>query len=234
MSGLLHRRHFRRFAYRTLHGFGPLAQPPWRQISAIGAIVLAVAAVSYLIPSSRPRSIAKPAPVVTTSTDHPSEAPITTAYQSTATGDQPKYIHLPTINTQGYIQAVGIDQHHQVAVPTNIHLAGWFVNSVTPGDPGLSIIDGHLDGYRLPGIFASLGRLKPGDRFSVDLANGRTRTFQVKTVQSLPTAQAASTLFSQDPSITRQLNLITCSGTFVKSAAAYDQRVIVTAEYITP
>jgi LPXTG-site transpeptidase (sortase) family protein len=172
-----------------------------------------------------PASTAK---VVTNSTEHPSEDPVT-EYHSDATGSQPKYIHLPSIGNQGFIQKVGVDQHQQIAVPTNIHLAGWFTSTVTPGDPGLSIIDGHLDGRSQPGIFAGLSHLKPGDTFTVGLANGTTRKFQVKTVQSLSAADAAAALFSQTPGISRQLNLITCSGTF-STSAGYDHRVIVTAQ----
>jgi len=166
--------------------------------------------------------------VVRVSTDHPDEAKLA-AYHSTATGTQPKYLRLPTIHAEGYIQAVGVDQHRQIAVPTNINLAGWFTSTVTPGDLGLSIIDGHLDGRTGPGIFADLARLKPADTFTIDLANGTTRTFQVKTVQSLPTDQAAAALFSQAPGVARQLNLITCGGTY-KAATGYDHRVVVTAQ----
>lgn len=174
-----------------------------------------------------------PTHVVTVSTQHPSEADINqSTYQSTATGDQPKYIRLPSIGAGGYIQAVGMDQNNQVAVPTNIHLAGWFVKTVTPGDLGLSIIDGHLDGYRRPGIFDDLGGLKPGDKFEVDLANGATRVFSVVTVQKVPLAQAATALFNQSAGISHELNLITCGGSFT-AAVGYDMRVIVIAKLIT-
>ncbi len=169
---------------------------------------------------------------VTFSTDHPSEDQIEpSTYHSTASGFEPKSLNLPSIHTQGFIQKVGVDQHSQIAVPTNIHLAGWFVNTVTPGSLGLSIIDGHLDGYRLPGIFADIAKLKPGDSIVVELANGLTRKFRVVRVQSLPTSQAVSVLFSQTPGISRQLNLITCGGVFNKSAG-YDHRVIVMASLL--
>jgi LPXTG-site transpeptidase (sortase) family protein len=183
--------------------------------------------------NSAPHNSRKPAlPVaVTISTDHPSEATIPNTYRSTATGQQPKYLRLPTIHAQGFVQAVGIDQHHQVAVPTNINLAGWFADTVTPGEPGLSIVDGHLDGRQRPGIFANLAQLKQGDTFSVDLANGVTHQFRVLSVQSLPTDESAAVLFSQAPGVTNQLNLITCGGTF-KQAAGYDHRVVVTASLL--
>ena len=125
---------------------------------------------------------------------------------------------------------VGVDQHRQIAVPSNINLAGWFYQTVTPGDLGLSVIDGHLDGYRHPGIFAKLAKLKPGDKFSVELGNGSTSTFQVKSVHSYPTAQATNAIFSQLPGASRQLNLITCGSNF--GNAGYDQRVVVASQLV--
>jgi LPXTG-site transpeptidase (sortase) family protein len=192
----------------------------------MGGVLMA----SFLVPRPKPASIAAPGAShsITVSTDHPAEEPIS-AYHSTAVGSEPKVLRLPTIQAEGYVQKVGVDQHRQVAVPTNIHLAGWFADMPVPGDPGLSIIDGHLDGRRQPGIFAHLDRLKPGDRFEVELASGAVRRFRVKTVQSLPTAQAAALLFSQTPGLDRQLNLITCGGTY-RGAAGYDRRIIVTAQ----
>ncbi len=226
---LLHRRRLRRARYLVAER---LRRPHWRDSLAVAGIVTVVLTLSWLTSKSQPAATkaASPSPrAVTASTDHPSEEPVTAVYHSTATGTQPKYLRLPTIHAEGYIQAVGVDQHRQIAVPTNINLAGWFTSTVTPGDLGLSIIDGHLDGRRLPGIFASLAKLKPGDTFSIDLANGVTRKFQVKTVQSLPTADAAAALFSQTPGISRQLNLITCGGAF-STSSGYDHRVVVTAQ----
>jgi len=207
-----------------------LAKSPWRQLTAVTGLVAVSLVLSWLTPAPTKPAKVVAAPAVTTSTDHPAET-VPATYHSTAVGTEPAYLSLPTIKAAGYIQKVGIDQNHQVAVPTNIHLAGWFVDTVKPGDPGLSIIDGHLDGRTQPGIFIDLAELKIGDIFDVRLATGDVRHFRVKSVQSLPVAQAASLLFSQDPTITRQLNLITCGGSYNKTAG-YDQRVIVTSEFI--
>jgi hypothetical protein len=211
-----------------------LTARPWRDVAYPALIAAFVCFISYSIP---PLRIAAPDPVtgvVTVSTDHPSETkPNAATYHSTATGNEPKVIRLPGINAEGFIQKVGVDQSRQIAVPTNIHLAGWFIDAVAPGDAGLSIIDGHLDGSSQPGIFANLGQLKPGDTYEIELASGSIRRFRVKTVQSLSVAAAASVLFSQIPGLARPVNLITCGGVFVKSAKSYDQRVVVISEYVS-
>jgi hypothetical protein len=227
------RRLWRRRAYAFLQRLHLLREQPWRTPALIAVVVSTVLAVSCALPQ-HPKAPLAPAAagVVIVSTDHPDESPLA-GYRSTATGTEPKYLRLPTIGTEGFVQKVGVDQHRQIAVPTNINLAGWFTESVAPGQLGLSIIDGHLNGSGKPGIFARLEKLKPGATFTVELANGATRQFRVATVQSLPTDQAAAALFSQAPGVSSQLNLITCGGSFNKSTHTYDHRVIVTSEYIS-
>ncbi len=211
----------------------PVLRRPILRWLIVALLLAAVAGFAYYftLRLRGPSATSSPTDVVTKSTDQPSEEPITT-YQSNATGKQPKYLRLPSIDTQGFIQKMGVDQRKQVAVPTNIHLAGWFTSSPAPGEPGLSIIDGHLDGVQKPGIFAKLDHLKPHDLFNVELANGEVRQFRVVSVQSVPTDKAAAVLFSQTPGIARQLNLITCGGTFNTASRSYDHRVIVTSEYV--
>jgi LPXTG-site transpeptidase (sortase) family protein len=172
--------------------------------------------------------------VVTHTSSNPSEKPINSFnYVSTATGDEPKYISLPTIHESGYIEKVGIDQYHQVASPDNVNLAGWYVNSLTPGQDGLSIIDGHVDGKTGPGIFLRLSELKIGDNFEVDLANGKKLTYNVEQITSVKAANVPNVLFAKSPNIKSQLNLITCYGTFNYSSDQYDQRTIVVSELVS-
>lgn len=171
-----------------------------------------------------------PAPI-TYSTDQPDETrPNKDSFRWHGRSEDPKYISLPSIQTEGFIQNVGVDQRQQVAVPTNIHIAGWFTNSVLPGQNGLSIIDGHLDGRRDKGIFNRLGDLKENDEFTIEFGNGETKVFRVRQVSTMPTEEANSLLFSQNPNIRQQLTLITCGGNFDQQSRQYEERVLVVAE----
>jgi LPXTG-site transpeptidase (sortase) family protein len=173
---------------------------------------------------------ARPVNVIHYSTPTPAETPATSqTYHSTAVGDQPKYMRLPTIGAEGYVQAVGIDQHGAVAAPNNVSLAGWYADMLKPGQAGLSIIDGHVDGKTARGIFYNLHKLAAGDAVEIDLANGQTVHYSVKSVNQVSASDAASKLFERDNSITGQLNLITCGGTFNRTAGAYTDRIIVVA-----
>lgn len=171
--------------------------------------------------------------VVTHSTAAPSEEPVVKeTYASTATGNEPAIIRLPSINTAAFIQKVGIDQRGEVAVPNNIHLAGWFTQGAKPGEPGLSIIDGHVNGLSQKAVFASLPDIKVDDEFEVEQANTTILHYKVVSTKTVVASDAANFLFSQDPSISSQLNLITCIGTFDQKANTYNERFIVSAKLL--
>lgn len=209
-----------------------------RYIAAVGGsiVLLAVGAAVLFRPAPKlPASPAAtpPAQVVRYSTDTPSEQPPTSStYHSTAKGIEPKYIKLPTIQAEGYVEAAGLDQHGAVAVPSNIHLAGWYVHTLAPGQNGLSVIDGHVDGKTMKGIFYNVNKLAAGDAFEVDLANGQVEHFTVKRVSQVPVQSAAAALFARDNTIASQLNLVTCGGSFNHAAGAYDDRIIVVAALV--
>ncbi len=167
--------------------------------------------------------------VVSTSTDTPSEDR-PTDYQWHGQSADPQKISLPTIQTEAYLQAVGLDQDSKIAVPTNIFLAGWFVDSVQPGELGLSIIDGHVIGHYNDGIFKNLNKLAIGDTFTVTRGDGKILSYTVKVIQSVPNEQANEVLFSQLPDIKSQLNLITCDGEYVREIQQYGKRLIISAE----
>jgi sortase A len=171
-------------------------------------------------------------PVVSYSTTTPSEDKPGKGYTWRGGLNDPKVIRLPTIRTEGFIQNVGVDQNKQVAVPNNIHFAGWFSNSVRPGQLGLSLIDGHVDGRVGAGIFKNLAGLKAGDKYTVEMGDGSIKQYQVKNVVTVDTKDAANILFSQDPRIKNQLNLITCGGNFSTQSGQYNKRVIVASELI--
>lgn len=171
--------------------------------------------------------------VVTHSTNEPSEEkPDKNTYKWQGQPSDPKYITLPTIKSEGFVQKAGVDQNNEIAVPNNIHMAAWFVDSESPGQPGLSVIDGHVNGRVNNGIFKDLNQLKKDDEFTVELGNGEIKKYRVMENVTVPTKDAVSVLFSQNPKVKSQLNLITCGGTFDKKTQKYDKRVIVSGELV--
>lgn len=171
-------------------------------------------------------------PLINYSVEVPEEELPSDNYKWQGSELDPKSINISSINLNGYILNVGIDQNNEVAVPPNVHLAGWFVESVRPGEKGLSIIDGHVDGLNVGGIFKNLNSLKNGDEIKIVMGNDKVYTYRVKDIKTVFLNEAAGVLFSQDPTITSQLNLITCIGTYLNDQRTYDHRLVVISELI--
>lgn len=205
--------------------------------------IVALGCIAYgawlLLPQYRATN--NPNPVVSTdtvtySTESPDETKPTNSCANYQTqGTVPERLTIPSLHVEGCIESVGVDQHGAVAVPTNIHTAGWFVDSVKPGEPGLSIIDGHINGnFTNDGIFQHLHRLAVGANFSVERGDGTLLRYETVSVQSVPLDKASEVLFTQDTTIKSQLNLITCGGQWNEDIKQFDYRIIAVAKLIEP
>lgn len=210
--------------------------PAKETLALLALIVLGVVAMVVIAIVLRPKQTPPPtaqSDAVTYSTDQPDEEKPGDNYKWKGAADEPQKIIMPSIGVDNFIQKVGVDQNKQVAVPNNIHLAGWFVDTVKPGQKGLSILDGHVNGRKNDGIFKDLDKVKEGDKFQVQLGDGSMKNFEVTAIKIVPLNDAANVLFSQDAKTESQLNLITCVGTYDKNARTYDKRAIVTARLVS-
>lgn len=169
--------------------------------------------------------------IVTSSTDGPSESkPDCDNYK--VDDNLPRVISLPSVGAEGCIMRVGIDQKGAIAVPNNIHLAGWYTNSVLPGEKGLSIIDGHVSGKYNPGIFKNLIGTKPGDQFQIEFGNGSIKKYEIISVNSYTPEETTKKMYETIEGIDSQLNLITCGGDFNSGSNQYEKRILVTSKLI--
>ena len=172
--------------------------------------------------------------VVTHSTESPDETKPTEACAAyKAPSANPERLAIPSLSVEGCIESVGIDQHGAVAVPTNIHIAGWFTDSAKPGEPGLSIIDGHINGnFTNDGIFQHLDKLAVGATFTVKKGDGTVLNYEAMEVKSVPLDEAGKVLFTHNTAIASQLNLITCGGQWYAELNQFDRRIIVIAKLV--
>ncbi|WP_161962300.1 sortase domain-bontaining protein [Nocardioides speluncae] len=100
---------------------------------------------------------------------------------------EPRLLVVPKLGVRD--QLVSLD-----AVGSNMQLpparkAGWFTGSVTPGEPGVSVIAGYIsnpDHTAKHGVFWGLHRLKVGDKISVRRQDGTTAEFSVTEIASYP------------------------------------------------
>lgn len=137
----------------------------------------------------------------------------------------PTRLRVPAAGIDADVDEIGV-RNGNTDVPDNIWNVGWLTTSPRPGDVGNSVLDGHKDSVRGTAVFWNLHQLKPGDLIYVSDASGAELAFEVTQIQSYDLVSAPySSIFG--PTSERQLNLITCDGTFIPEQHSYDKRLVV-------
>jgi hypothetical protein len=147
----------------------------------------------------------------------------------------PVSVRIPAIGVTSYLLHLGVAADGTIQVPsldTEAGEAAWYKYSVTPGQVGASVIEGHVDSYSGPAVFYRLGALHPGDRVDVRLADRVTAVFRVTGVREyLKSRFPAKVIYSA----TRyaSLRLITCGGAFDDATGHYLSSTVVYASLIS-
>jgi sortase (surface protein transpeptidase) len=147
--------------------------------------------------------------------------------------DMPRYLFIPEISVRAMIKPKGLTKDNQIDVPGNVYDVGWYNGGAKPGQPGAMIMDGHVFGGNIPGIFYNLKKLTPGMTLSVERGDGKTLTYRVvKSIsydyRDVDMQAALSPISSHAPS----LNLITCDGQVVRGGNNFNKRLVVFTEEI--
>lgn len=170
---------------------------------------------------------------VTSDSAVPSEnKPTEISSEYTVPAGHPRVIQIPSIAVDAYVQRVGVTPQGAMATPNNIYFTGWYVNSVGPGEKGLSIINGHVGGRYSPGIFKDLKNTKTGEEIRIQMGDLSWREFEITSIDTYSVADSSVPLFDDDPMIDEELHLITCEGNYNADSDTYDQRVIVVAKRV--
>lgn len=149
--------------------------------------------------------------------------------EESAKAATPVQLQIPKIKVDTAIEQVGVLDNGQMGVPKDENQVGWFEPGVKPGSKGNAVIAGHVDSKTGPAVFYELDQLKTGDDVTIIDENGNTLTFRVTKTESYDTKHAPiEDIFGATSS--RQLNLITCSGTF--GDGGYDERFVVYTELV--
>jgi sortase (surface protein transpeptidase) len=145
-------------------------------------------------------------------------------------------VDIPAIGVKSELLHLGVSANGTIQVPSlygRADLAAWYKYSVTPGQFGASVIEGHVDTRHGPAVFYRLGALRPGNRVDVKLADGITAVFRVTGVrQYSKTNFPAKTFYG--PSGYAALHLITCGGTFDYATGHYRSSTVVFAALVSP
>ena len=173
------------------------------------------------------------------SSDSSATVPGTVSTAPPPTSASPREPGMPTsVPVRLVIPAIGVDAPlirvgqvgNSVGVPPlgDLNLAGWFDRTVTPGQTGPSLIDGHVDSYAGRSVFFNLKNLKLADQIRVLRADGTTAVFRVTWVQIVAKA-AFPWRAVLGPTSYPALRLVTCGGPSDSLTGHYVDNIIVCA-----
>ncbi|WP_439658085.1 class F sortase [Lentzea sp. HUAS TT2] len=140
---------------------------------------------------------------------------------------EPTELWIPHIGARSSLIPLALNEDGTVEVPPveQPMQAGWYSLGPTPGEVGPAVILGHVDGYRMPGIFYRLRDLVPGDDVEISRADGTVIRFVVRKVDQVAKSRfPTDAVYGQTPG--PELRLITCGGRFDPAARSYVDNII--------
>lgn len=143
----------------------------------------------------------------------------------------PTKIRIRSIGVTAPVMSVGLAADGTINTPplNNNNVTGWYSGGPSPGQMGPAVIVGHVDGPTGESVFYQLGRMRPGDKIQVDLANHRVAMFSVYSVEVYSKGRFPGDRVYND--YTRPgLRLITCGGTWVGGSTGYSDNIVVYAQ----
>jgi Sortase domain len=147
------------------------------------------------------------------------------ARSSRAAGLRPTRIRVGSIGVNARIEPVGLNAERALDVPRNISIPGWWKGGRVPGEDGPTVIVGHVDSKRGPGVFARLRTLQAGDRVDIEQTDGSTFTYLIERVEvHKKKAFPTKSVYGETNGST--LRLITCGGPFNAKTGHYVDNVI--------
>jgi LPXTG-site transpeptidase (sortase) family protein len=146
----------------------------------------------------------------------------------------PRVLSIPKIKLRARIMPMDVNPDNSLQAPINVFDAGWYSGSAKPGEPGAALIDGHASGMTRMGLFAYLDTLTKGDKVEVETGSGKKYIYEVVMVEKVErTSVDMKSLLTPYQNIPQGLNLITCTGKYLKNEKTYDHRATVYTKLIS-
>jgi Sortase domain len=171
-----------------------------------GTMPVRAAAVGALPPPAAPRSVR--------------------SYDDVA---EPVRLRIPALRIDTPLVTLHRAADGSVEVPTDFNVAGWFADGPRPGQPGPAVILGHVDSRAGPAVFFRLKDLPAGAEAVVDRADGSAVAFRVRGSMRVPKVDFPTDAV-YGPTLEPSLRLVTCGGSFDRTARSYRDNVIVYAD----
>ena len=143
----------------------------------------------------------------------------------------PEWLQIPSAGIDSSVVDLGVQPSGEMEAPLAPDVVGWYRMSARPGQPGNSVMSGHVDWGRNTAVFWGLRNLVQGDRILVRGADGIVHTYAVEWNESFAW-QTAPVDRIVGPSRQSLLTLITCDGVFDQQSREYSERRVVRAQLI--
>jgi len=145
--------------------------------------------------------------------------PVTTA--------PPVRVRIDALAVDVDVRAVGLEDDGQLEIPDETEV-GWYRLGAAPGEPGATVLAGHVNWNQTDGPFVGLRELEPGASVILTRSDATTRTYQVTERQQYPKDQLpGDRIWTHTGPET--LVLITCGGSFNPDIHRYRDNIVVYA-----
>lgn len=142
-------------------------------------------------------------------------------------------VELPTIGKRSPIVRVGIDRDNKMVVPKNADDVAWLDQGKIPGRTKNIVLAGHVNYSGRDGAFKRIGELKKRQDIYFVLKDGKKMHFKVTWNCTFPRDTKYASQIMGQTSVT-SVTLISCGGTYDRSAGTHDKRIVVRAEQYPP
>lgn len=144
----------------------------------------------------------------------------------------PTSLRIPAIQVSSDVTGLGLNKDQTVEVPKDPAAVGWYTQGPAPGEPGSSVMLGHVDSKKGPAVFYRLRNLNPADRVAVRLSDGTVAHFEVIRVASYANEDFPAREVYAGNNDRPVLNLVTCGGEYDRAAGGYQSNVVVYTRYL--
>ena len=155
-----------------------------------------------------------PGPVVSPKRGRAGSRPTAPAVIKPVPPSAPVSISIPAIKVKSAVFPIGKTADGTLKAPPpgpDRNKVAWFKNSVTPGQLGPSVLEGHVDTEQGPSVFLDLGDVRPGDTVTITRRDGRKAKYTVDAVRNYSKAKFPTQLVYGADLDQATLRLITCS-----------------------
>ncbi len=160
--------------------------------------------------------------------------PTTTAVtQYTVPADNPRFIKIPKLGVNARVRQTTIGKNNELGTPSNVYDTAWYAASAKPGQPGATLIDGHVSSWTTNGVFYGIKTLVAGDTIQIEKGDHSVVTYRVVSSQTYDADHVDMRAAVSPITVGKSgLNLITCTGSVKPGTSEFDKRVIVFAEQV--